>query len=168
MSFLNRAKPANPSKVVLPITPMLDMTFQLLFFFIVNFQPTPTTIEGQMAMALPVENARGPAVGPGGGDPLFPSDLTVNVRTQLNGVNDGAISALTIHNAQGKEQAVEGGLPGLKAQLAQMRAGLQEKNNVKVQGDGKLKVKNLLAVMDACKQAGFENVSMVPPEGFAR
>src|SRR5262249_37068066 len=98
---------------------------------------------------------------------LFPSDLTVKVRTQLDGVNDGAISSLTIHNAQGKEQVVEGGLPGLKAQLAQMRADLQEKNNVKVQGDAKLKVKNLLAVMDACKEAGFENVSMVPPEaGF--
>jgi biopolymer transport protein ExbD len=168
MSFLNRAKPPNPSKVVLPITPMLDMTFQLLFFFIVNFHPTPSTIEGQMEMALPAENARAPGNDPGVGEPAFPTDLTVKVRTQLDGVNDGAISSLAIHNAQGKEQAVEGGLPGLKARLAQMRAGLQEKNNVKVQGDGKLKVKNLLSVMDACKEAGFENVSMVPPEDFAR
>ena len=49
-----------------------------------------------------------------------------------------------------------------------MREELQQKDNVKVQGDGKLKVKNLLAVMDACKAAGFENVSMVPAEDFAR
>jgi biopolymer transport protein ExbD len=167
MSFLSRAKPANPSRVVLPITPMLDMTFQLLFFFIVNFHQTPTTIEGQMELALPAEKAVGPGK-PGGGDPVFPADLTVTVRTQLDGVNDGAISSLAIYNAQGKEQPVEGGLPGLQAQLAQMRAGLQEKNTVKVQGDGKLKVKNLLAVMDACKAAGFENVSMIPPEDFAR
>jgi biopolymer transport protein ExbD len=99
-----------------------------------------------------------------------PSDLTVKVRTQFDaaGANDGAISALTITNAQAKEQSVEGGLDGLKAQLKQMRAGLTEKNNVKVQADAKLKVKHLMAVMDACKAAGFEHVSMVPPEDFAR
>ncbi|MBA4063930.1 MAG: hypothetical protein C0501_09500 [Isosphaera sp.] len=35
----------------LPITPMLDMSFQLLAFFIMTFNPTPT--EGQIRMALP-------------------------------------------------------------------------------------------------------------------
>src|SRR5262245_36396794 len=37
----------------LPITPMLDMSFQLLAFFIMTFQPTPT--EGQIALTLPKE-----------------------------------------------------------------------------------------------------------------
>jgi biopolymer transport protein ExbD len=168
MSFLSRAKPANPSKVVLPITPMLDVTFQLLFFFVVNFRGMPLSLEGQLPVALPQERAVAPGNAGPAGPAEFPSDLTVKVRTQLDGANDGAISALTIQNAQGKEQAVEGGLPGLKAQLKQMRGGLKEKSNVKVQGDCRLKVKNLMAVMDACKAAGFENVSMVPPEDFAR
>ena len=35
------------------ITPMLDMTFQLLFFFIINFNPADQ--EGLMDMALPSE-----------------------------------------------------------------------------------------------------------------
>jgi len=35
----------------LPITPMLDMSFQLLSFFIMTFHPSPT--EGQIALALP-------------------------------------------------------------------------------------------------------------------
>ncbi len=35
----------------LPITPMLDMSFQLLSFFIMTFQPTE--MEGQIAMSLP-------------------------------------------------------------------------------------------------------------------
>ena len=48
-----RKKPEADSKVVLPITPMLDMTFQLLFFFIINFHPAD--LEGQMDMALPSE-----------------------------------------------------------------------------------------------------------------
>jgi len=37
----------------LPITPMLDMSFQLLAFFIMTFQPSPT--EGQIALTLPKE-----------------------------------------------------------------------------------------------------------------
>jgi len=35
----------------LPITPMLDMSFQLLAFFIMTFQPTKT--EGMIAVAMP-------------------------------------------------------------------------------------------------------------------
>ena len=35
------------------VTPMLDMTFQLLFFFVITFKPTP--IEGQIALYLPRE-----------------------------------------------------------------------------------------------------------------
>jgi biopolymer transport protein ExbD len=38
----------------LPITPMLDMSFQLLAFFILTFRPSPT--EGQIALALPKED----------------------------------------------------------------------------------------------------------------
>ena len=41
----------NDAKIALPITPMLDMTFQLLFFFIMNFNPVD--IEGQLDAALP-------------------------------------------------------------------------------------------------------------------
>jgi biopolymer transport protein ExbD len=50
-----RRKKANVDYVEpdLPITPMLDMSFQLLAFFIMTFQPSPT--EGQLLLALPKE-----------------------------------------------------------------------------------------------------------------
>src|SRR3954467_5101865 len=38
------------SEVEIPITPMLDMAFQLLTFFILTYRPAPT--EGQFAMNL--------------------------------------------------------------------------------------------------------------------
>src|SRR5579859_1710871 len=38
-------------EVALPIVPMLDMTFQLLFFFIMTFNPGK--VEAQMSMNLP-------------------------------------------------------------------------------------------------------------------
>src|SRR5262249_32143547 len=41
--------------VELPITPMLDMSFQLMAFFILTFRPLPQ--EGQLAMYLPKDEA---------------------------------------------------------------------------------------------------------------
>jgi biopolymer transport protein ExbD len=174
MSFRNRSKAANPSKIVLPITPMLDMTFQLLFFFIVNFKGTPpvTLIEGQLDMALPSQqqttaNPHDKLQGKPDHDPTveFPADLTVQVGTGVNG--NGLIDSLQIRDNQGVVDGVNGGLKGLTDALIKRReGGLQQKANIKVQGDGKLKVRYLVQVMDACRRAGFTNVSMVPPEGF--
>ena len=41
----------------LPITPMLDMSFQLMAFFVFTFRPSPT--EGQIAMSLPKDDGGG-------------------------------------------------------------------------------------------------------------
>src|SRR4051812_32054921 len=108
---------------------MLDMTFQLLFFFIVNFKATPTMQEGELAMALPSEqatsNPNNPVAQPKPHDAEieFPSDLTVKVRTQLVEGNAGFISAMSIqHDAD--EKPVEGGLKGLKAALEAKRENL--------------------------------------------
>ncbi len=174
MSATGRSKPPNESKVQLPITPMLDMTFQLLFFFIINFNPADQ--EGLMDMALPSEDIKQAKnqkdvkqEAAADKDPLeFPSDLTVKVRTQLDGVNDGEISALSVRNLEGKEDPVEGGLAWLKTMLEGKRQEMTNKDNIKVQGDSKLKVRSLMKVMDACRKAGFKNVSMVPPEDFGR
>jgi biopolymer transport protein ExbD len=151
------------------------MTFQLLFFFIINFHPADQ--EGLMDMALPSEDVKQaknqkdvkPEAAPEKDPALeFPSDLTVKVRTQQDGVNDGEISALFVRNMEGKEDPVDGGLPGLQKLLEGKRQEMTNKDNIKVQGDGKLKVRSLMKVMDTCRHAGFKNVSMVPPEDFGR
>ena len=127
-------------EVNLPITPMLDMAFQLLFFFIMNFNPADL-------------------------DP--PSDLTVKVRTQLDGVHDGEISAIFVHKLESREEPVDG-LGGLKAYLKKAQGTVANKEAIKIQADGKLKLRSTLKVMDACRQAGFKNISFVPPEDFNR
>jgi biopolymer transport protein ExbD len=38
-------------EVALPVTPMLDVAFQLLFFFIMTFHPAD--LEGQIELSLP-------------------------------------------------------------------------------------------------------------------
>ena len=153
---------------------MLDMAFQLLFFFIMVFNPSD--LEGQLDMALPSEKEKeahdqqdvNPKTATEKDPQLqFTSDLTVKVRTQLDGVNDGEISALFVQTIDSKEEPVNG-LDGLKKYLEEKRETLSNKEAIKVQGDGKLKVREMLKVMDVCRQAGFTNVSMVPPEDFGR
>jgi biopolymer transport protein ExbD len=150
------------SRIVLPITPLLDMTFQLLFFFLVTFHPGAP--EGQMDLALPVEKG---SAAPAPGEPVISADLTVKVRTILDGVNDGDISALAIRDSAGKETPVAGGLDGLKSILTVSK---REKRIVEVQieADGRLKVSRLLAVADVCKSAGFTKVRMISPDDLGR
>jgi hypothetical protein len=101
--------------VTIPVTPMLDMTFQLLFFFIVNFHPAD--LEGEMAMALPIDDGGGVAFAAARWpEPEFPIDLTVKVRTHA----DGEISALFVRDLEGKEEPVDG-LAGLKKYLTDKR-----------------------------------------------
>ncbi|MFM7149559.1 MAG: ExbD/TolR family protein [Gemmataceae bacterium] len=162
------------SRVTLPITPMLDMTFQLLFFFIINFHPAD--LEGQLDMALPSEEIKAAQqkkdikkdVQPEKDPSLdFPSDLTVRIRSQQDEANQGGISALFVRNLEGKEEAVNG-LDGLRRYLEEKRAGLTNKEAVKVLGDSKLRIKNVLKVMDICRKAGFKDVSFLPPEDLNR
>jgi biopolymer transport protein ExbD len=162
------------SEVTLPITPMLDMAFQLLFFFIMTFNPSD--LEGQLDVSLPSDadkaahkkEDQNPKIAPDKKPELeFPSDLTVKVRTQLDGVNDGDISALFVRNRDAKEESVND-LAGLRQYLEKAQETITNKEGIKVQGDGKLKVRSVLKVMDVCRKAGFKNVSFVPPEDLGR
>jgi biopolymer transport protein ExbD len=146
-------------EVTLPITPMLDMAFQLLFFFIVNFNPTD--LEGQVSVSLPAgERAVPPAAAKPADALAFPADVAVRVRTWQGGRQDGHISALFLRDKTGKERAVDG-LKALYAELVQER--VTSKEAITIQADGNLKVKRMLAVMDVCRKAGFTRVSLVRP-----
>jgi biopolymer transport protein ExbD len=57
-------------EVTLPITPMLDMSFQLLFFFMVIFNPTDPEAAQTLAMAR--DSALIQPAGPGGGGEIRP------------------------------------------------------------------------------------------------
>jgi len=187
---MHRHKPAADAKVVLPITPMLDMTFQLLFFFIMNFNPRPQ--EGVLDMALPTEEEKAAHnkenINPKGNDAdnnlELKSDVTVKVRTQLDQENQGRITSLFIRNNEGKDEPITPAavaaekedadvreqrlLAALKEDLTKRRDTLTNKDAIKVQGDGTLKVHSIMKVVDVCRSAGFKNTSFVQPEDFGR
>jgi biopolymer transport protein ExbD len=170
----HRSSKQTDTKVTLPITPMLDMTFQLLFFFIINFHPAD--LEGQLDMALPSEDikqahnqkdVKKEASVDKKPELEFQADLTVKVRTQQAENSQGNIVGIFVSSIGGKDEPVQG-LDGLKKYLVDKRVGLSNKEGIKVMGDSKLRIKHLMRVMDVCRNAGFEKVSMVPAEDFGR
>lgn len=162
------------TKVDVPITPMLDMTFQLLFFFVLNYNPS--AMEGQMDLSLPtpkdmVKNAskpEKPSEMPGDEEPPEePPEVTVVVKTQHDGRSDGVISQVSILSNAGETPVPtpNGKLDQLVDQLKKMRddPALINKKDVKLQGDSRLKWEAIVRVRDACQQAGFTNASFAPP-----
>jgi biopolymer transport protein ExbD len=154
----------------LPITPMLDMAFQLLAFFVMTYHPSD--LEGQMDLSLPSEAITraekkediDPNAKPDPKPLELPANLTVLVRTQQDGSNNGQISALTLQDEAGP-QPVDN-LAKLKDELKKRQETVENKENIKIQADGKLKWQFVIQVMDVCQQAGFKNISFVPPPDF--
>lgn len=159
----------NPAvEVELPVTPMLDMTFQLLIFFILTFRPQ--AMEGQVSFSLPspgefkTHDVR--PIEPPAPEVELPPDLTVVVKTVRDGVNDGAISQLLVRSRTG-EQAVAN-LQGLGQHLRQLNPDrVEEQAAIQISADGTLKYACLMEVMDVCRKAGFR-VGFAPPADLAR
>jgi hypothetical protein len=99
-----------PTDIILPITPMLDMSFQLLFFFICIYKP-PVSQEAQFKLNLsPPPITQGPGAqgsGTGGsGSPIKdPPDLpiayniTLDVYTHIN-PNERGVGDLLVEKIQ--------------------------------------------------------------------
>ena len=160
----------------LPITPMLDMSFQLLAFFVMTYNPTPT--EGHIDVALPAQQGGPSTQLP---DPLSPDeveDLTVRIEAD----DAGDIAAISL--AQGKDGA-EVAIPGkskaartnlfdeMKKRLAAAKtdhaarmAKLGEAKpfappKVKLELSDTLSYKVVIAVMDESTRAGYPAVAPV-------
>jgi biopolymer transport protein ExbD len=157
-----------------PVTPMLDMAFQLLAFFVMTYHPSD--LEGQMQLALPSastpaahkQEQQDPTAKPENNPVLdLQSDLTVIAKTQNDGVNNGAISALTVEDTSGSSTIhVTGDQTigdALTRYLQRIKDTVSNKSAIRLQADSRLKWDNVVQVMDACRKAGFENISFVPP-----
>src|SRR4051812_39387847 len=144
----------------LPITPMLDMAFQLLAFFLITFRPLPT--EGQLALALPREPQGGGPVSPLSGVVEKPSTFVVRVTAAENGTiekitisEDGAAAAKDLGP---KVEAVRDELKAVAADLSrENRAG-----KLTLELDEKLVHEYVVQLMDTGVRAGFADLSPVP------
>jgi biopolymer transport protein ExbD len=153
----HKKKIAEEQEINLPITPMLDMSFQLMAFFILTFRPMPQ--EGQ----LPIELPKLAEVG-GASDPLIPTDdkpdeYLVNVETA-----QGTITGVTLKKQGEGSLTPIGGDPiqGLYAELNKIAKPEAKKPIIKLEVGNDLKYERLIDLMDACKAGGFDSIGVGP------
>lgn len=162
-----RLNPGAPLEIVLPITPMLDMAFQLLAFFIFTFRPS-NALEGRMDMALP-RAGTAKAAAPEQVDPFASSDTDIDkdaevtVRVESAG---GGIDKIGVADKAGSAEV--NGKPGLKAKLEALKQGLGGSTGVRIEASSHLKYSCLVEIMDVCMAAGFTQIGFAPPPDLAK
>jgi biopolymer transport protein ExbD len=170
--------------VAIPIVPMLDMTFQLLFFFVATFNVS--ALEGQMTMNLPSTGS------PKAQDQSqvdlskqadsevevpsdfvvvvksFPGGLSVSLRDNTKLTEIGSIQDLDKLKVDEQRNAILELMGKLTTALrdkyeAKKREDPKASSNVKIEANSNLKYANLVSVMDACLKAGYAQVGFAPP-----
>ena len=162
------------------ITPFLDMSFQLLAFFIMTYHPS--ALEGHVdGRLVPPAALHGPAVKdpnelPGGEiEPDLGETVFVKVtakRRDDERLRDGVPDTIftkqphdavwtIVANADGN---LENSLKKLEIELQRMvtKAGVI-KLSLKIEADGNLRYADVMCVYDVGRQAGFQSISFVGP-----
>lgn len=157
MFGLKKRRKTDQADVDLPITPMLDMAFQLMAFFVFTFRPQPQ--EGQISMYLPRSDGSEVAVAipPPDADPL---EVKEEYRVQVYSAN-GAIGSITFIDEIGSQEL--GNTPqALFQKLKSIAISGKDKPKIKIESADNLVYSQLIALMDACIAAGFEQVGVAP------
>ena len=136
--------------VTVPVTPMLDMSFQLLCFFVLTFRPSPT--EGQFAVTLPPADAGRIAV-----DPQRPAEAATNDTYTITVTPAAGGVSIDVRGPT----AVRAGL-GSVAELKDALTGLPKPagTTVTVEAGADLPYARLIDVLDVCKKAGYDTVQV--------
>lgn len=139
----------------LPITPMLDMTFQLLAFFITTFNPTPS--EGHLDLALPKMEGGQTATTP----PTVLVDEDDEFTVQVDATPEGGIAGIKV-----LEKGAAEGKP-LGNDTAKLFTFLKDRVASKGGKAGKLKLEMgdtlnyqfVIKLIDESSRAGYRQVS---------
>jgi biopolymer transport protein ExbD len=145
----------SPIRPDIPITPMLDMSFQLLAFFILTFRPAP--VEGQFTLAGPrmgQEVNAWPALD-------APAVFIVRVEARPN----GAISNLTLREKDAADpRPLDLGVDRarLQAELKKRYDGLKDKpGKLILEVEPALLQEHVVQLIDAGVRAGFQNIAPI-------
>lgn len=154
-----RNRPPDHVEPDLPITPMLDMFFQVLAFFVATF--TPISAEGHLEMALPLVQGGGSAVPP----PVLeeePEELIV----KLESTPDGDLKEIVL-SAKGVGSGLA--LPNRAALIEELKKRLKEKgpSKVKLEIDEKLVYELVVYTISDINRAGYKQIApalLLPPK----
>jgi biopolymer transport protein ExbD len=152
-----RKRPRTPRvEPDLPITPMLDMSFQLLAFFILTFKPMPT--EAQLSLALPNELGGEQSQVVPSTDPLDDEELIVQVYAADNGnIADITAAPRTGSFSLGKDTGAL--FKYLQDKAAAARAEKRKPPKLKFEIADRLNYQYVIKLLDEARRAGFERIS---------
>jgi biopolymer transport protein ExbD len=145
------------TEVEVQVTPMLDMAFQLLTFFILTYSPAP--VEGQFAMnLLPAQPALDAAAPPAEVPPSGPVELPSALRTlttSLRATPGGGLESIQIG-----ENDPMNSLESLRAQ-ARAIFGAQDQpfEQVLIEVDPRLRYNELMRVIDVFAALDITKIS---------
>jgi biopolymer transport protein ExbD len=179
-----RRKEEPEPEIVLPVTPMLDMTFQLMFFFLATFNPSSVK-EGQMTLSLPAKSdSAAKSV-----DQVKPTSeahkeeiedkatVTISLRGYKDPVNRGLISFLTINTDNANDEEIKEKdaerEKALRERLVKVKPVDDEKDpakkkvpTVRMAAESDVRWSEVMKIMDICYKAGYQ-VSFVKPPDLA-
>ncbi len=158
MRHRHRKAENSATKPELPITPMLDMSFQLLAFFLIIYKPA--TLEGQLSLMLPnTGNESSSAVNIETLDDSTSEELSIRVVTDGSGLVTN-LDLLSKTNpapqsfADGDKLLVE-----LKAIAERKKTENSNLPKIDYQFAEDVNFQYVIKQIDEAKQAGFEKVT---------
>jgi biopolymer transport protein ExbD len=155
-----RHRPGMPEEVMFPVTPMLDMAFQLLAFFVLTFQAP--SAETHLDLDLPATPAALPATARGQSrqPPVTKadSDLENDLWVRVEADDLGDVKALRLGEAALPD------IPALGDRLKRY-AGVLEGRPLRVRlvADDSLRYEEAARVMAACSAAGVASLRLTSP-----
>jgi biopolymer transport protein ExbD len=157
----HRRKNESSVDVTLPITPMLDMAFQMLSFFILTFHPMPT--EGQLSLNLPKVDASEKAEK----DPQVDTEEKKDeyVVTVISN-STGEIASLSLKGPTGDMGNIKN-TADLFDRLKNLPRpqGKAELVSITIEASNDLTYARLIEIMDLSKKAGYDSVNLLPTKG---
>ena len=150
------------SSVQFPVTPMLDMAFQLLAFFVLTFQ-SPTT-ETRLDLYLPTTPVALPGAATGEARTSVPKrfDLDLENDLKIRAVADdlGDLKTLKLGDAALADVAALG------TQLSRYATVLEGRPlRVRIVADDRLRYEVAAAIIGTCNAVGVSSIRLADPAG---
>jgi biopolymer transport protein ExbD len=152
-------RPGPPEEVLFPVTPMLDMAFQLLAFFILTFNPSAET---NLDLDLPATPVALPSAPRGEARPLparnVDSDLENDLLVRAEADELGDLKTLRLGEAP---------LPDLSALGGRLRRYIQllegKPLRVRLVADDRLRYEPAAQIIATCQAAGVAAIRLTQP-----
>jgi biopolymer transport protein ExbD len=169
----HRGRGAFGVNLSLIITPMLDMSFQILAFFVMTYHPS--ALEAQISGSLAMPDPAGPrAKLPPGFVPPVPGleDIGDAVSVVVKVGDAGKpqkillkrLAEPTPRQIAGAEVNWQQAKRDLERELRGLRKDMEgDVASIRIEADGELIQQYVMEVYDVCKTAGYGKIAFVPP-----